>query len=115
MTRQELISSCVNKMKEIDFLLKEENTELDFYKDLFGQKVYKISLDAGCTCPNRDGSKSKGGCSFCSANGSGDFTPKKNLIVRNDLLLTQKKPALSQLFIINIIPKIIAGLVPVAV
>ena len=35
MTRQELISSCVNKMKEIEFLLKEENTELDFYKDLF--------------------------------------------------------------------------------
>ena len=35
MTRQELISSCVNKMKEIDFLLKEENTELAFYKDLF--------------------------------------------------------------------------------
>jgi radical SAM protein (TIGR01212 family) len=39
----------------------------------FGQKVFKISLDAGFSCPNRDGSKSIGGCAFCSLRGSGDF------------------------------------------
>jgi len=39
----------------------------------FGQKVFKIPLDAGLTCPNRDGSKSVGGCAFCSLKGSGDF------------------------------------------
>lgn len=39
----------------------------------FGQKVFKISLDAGFSCPNRDGSKSTGGCAFCSLRGSGDF------------------------------------------
>ena len=45
----------------------------DFYKMIFGSKVYKIALNAGCTCPNRDGTKGKGGCIFCSGNGSGDF------------------------------------------
>lgn len=49
----------------------------DFYKTLFSEKVYKISLDAGCTCPTRDGTKGFGGCIFCSANGSGDFVPSK--------------------------------------
>ena len=39
----------------------------------FGCKVYKLSLDGGMTCPNRDGSKSTGGCRFCSGRGSGDF------------------------------------------
>lgn len=46
-----------------------------FYKEKFGCKVYKISLDAGCTCPNRDGTKGLGGCIFCSEHGSGDFVP----------------------------------------
>lgn len=42
-------------------------------KKRFGCKVIKLSLDAGFTCPNRDGSKGVGGCIFCSAEGSGDF------------------------------------------
>lgn len=45
----------------------------DFYKSLFGCKVYKVSLDSRCTCPNRDGTKGTGGCIFCSQSGSGDF------------------------------------------
>lgn len=44
-----------------------------FYQSIFGCKTYKISLDAGCTCPNRDGTKGTGGCIFCSQAGSGDF------------------------------------------
>ncbi len=44
-----------------------------FYQSIFGCKTYKISLDAGCTCPNRDGTKGSGGCIFCSQAGSGDF------------------------------------------
>ncbi len=44
-----------------------------YYQQIFGHKVYKISLDIGCTCPTRDGSKGTGGCTFCSAKGSGDF------------------------------------------
>lgn len=45
-------------------------------KQTFGTKVYKLSLDAGMNCPNRDGSIGTGGCIFCSAGGSGDFTTK---------------------------------------
>ena len=45
----------------------------DYYKELFGHKVYKISLNAGMSCPNRDGRIGTGGCIFCSEGGSGDF------------------------------------------
>ncbi len=44
-----------------------------FYKNTYGEKYYKIALDAGLSCPNRDGTLSTGGCIFCSAGGSGDF------------------------------------------
>lgn len=57
----------------------------EFYKELFGTKTYKISLDSGCTCPNRDGSKGLGGCIFCSENGSGDFAAARSLSVREQL------------------------------
>ncbi len=47
-----------------------------YLRDTFGQKVYKIALDGGFTCPTRDGSLARGGCIFCSAEGSGDFAQK---------------------------------------
>lgn len=48
----------------------------DYYlKEHFGQKLYKLSLNAHMTCPNRDGTLDTRGCIFCSAGGSGDFTP----------------------------------------
>lgn len=56
-----------------------------FYKSIFGKKVYKISLDAGCTCPNRDGTIGTGGCIFCSNSGSGDFVPSKNLSISKQI------------------------------
>lgn len=43
-------------------------------KNRFGQKVVKLSLDGGFTCPNRDGSKGVGGCIFCSPDGSGELS-----------------------------------------
>ena len=46
-----------------DYMLKEQ----------FGEKIYKVALDAGMTCPNRDGTRGSRGCIFCSAGGSGDF------------------------------------------
>ena len=47
---------------------------LDYhYRELFGQKVYKIALDASMTCPNRDGTIHDRGCIFCSNGGSGEF------------------------------------------
>ena len=45
----------------------------DHYKQKFGCKVYKLSIDAGFTCPNRDGTLGRGGCIFCSGDGSGAF------------------------------------------
>ncbi|MCX7903597.1 MAG: TIGR01212 family radical SAM protein [Caloramator sp.] len=52
-----------------------------FLRQKFGEKVFKISLDAGFTCPNRDGTAGYGGCIFCSARGSGDFAgTKENLV-----------------------------------
>ena len=62
----------------------------EFYKNLFGQKVYKISLDAGCTCPTRDGTKGFGGCIFCSASGSGDFASSKNLSIKEQVEQAKK-------------------------
>ena len=57
----------------------------DFYQSVFDCKTYKISLDAGCTCPNRDGTKGTGGCIFCSQNGSGDFAAARSLSVKEQL------------------------------
>lgn len=43
------------------------------YREKFGCKVYKLAIDGGFTCPNRDGTVGTGGCIFCSGAGSGDF------------------------------------------
>ncbi len=45
----------------------------DYCRETFGKKLYKLSLDGGFTCPNRDGTKGSRGCIFCSQSGSGDF------------------------------------------
>lgn len=45
----------------------------DHYRSRYGCKVYKLAIDAGFTCPNRDGSVGTGGCIFCSARGGGEF------------------------------------------
>lgn len=57
----------------------------EYYKKTFGHKVYKLSLDAGCTCPNRDGTKGTGGCIFCSASGSGEFSADRNLSITEQI------------------------------
>ncbi len=44
-----------------------------YCRHTFGEKVYRLSLSSGCSCPNRDGKLSTGGCAFCSEGGSGDF------------------------------------------
>ena len=46
----------------------------------YGCKVYKLSIDAGFTCPNRDGTISKNGCIFCSEKGSGEFAQSKGSV-----------------------------------
>ena len=48
----------------------------EHYKEKFGCKVYKLSIDGGFTCPNRDGTLGIGGCIFCSGDGGGEFAIK---------------------------------------
>ena len=65
-----------------------------FYKNKFGKKVCKISLNAGFTCPNKDGTKGYGGCIYCSKLGSGDFAgnKEKDLITQfNEVKKIMKK------------------------
>lgn len=52
-----------------------------FLRDRFKEKVFKISLDGGFSCPNRDGTISKGGCLFCSESGSGDYAGDRELSI----------------------------------
>lgn len=73
-----------------------------FLKEKFGEKVFKISLDAGFTCPNRDGTVASGGCIFCSKKGSGDFTlgSKKNISAQfNDMKKIMKSKWKSKKYI----------------
>ena len=52
---------------------------------LYGKKLYKLSLNGGMSCPNRDGSKGTGGCIFCSGGGSGEFASGAALSVKEQL------------------------------
>lgn len=63
---------------------KKYHTLSHHLKQKFGEKIFKVMLDAGFTCPNRDGSITTGGCTFCSTRGSGDFAGS-----RRDDLITQ--------------------------
>ena len=66
-------------------------------RERFQEKVYKLSLDAGCTCPNRDGTLGTRGCIFCSAGGSGEFAGDRHLSIPEQLaaqkaLICRKRP-----------------------
>lgn len=67
-------------------------------KTQFGEKVYKLALNGGMSCPNRDGKVGRGGCIFCSEGGSGDFAADGHLSVKEQIViqkesLRDKKPA----------------------
>lgn len=62
-----------------------------YLKDKFGQKVYKISLDGGFTCPNRDGKTGTRGCIFCSKGGSGDFAENREMSITEQIESGKKK------------------------
>lgn len=67
------------------------NTNMKYYsfnnylKDTFGEKVYKICINAGFTCPNRDGTVGNDGCIFCSKGGSGDFAEEPHLSITRQI------------------------------
>lgn len=60
---------------------KRYHTLNHFLREKFGEKVFKISLDGGFSCPNRDGKVGRGGCVFCSARGSGDFAGDRDFSI----------------------------------
>lgn len=71
----------------LDYMLRER----------FGEKVYKVTLNGGMTCPNRDGKIGTKGCIFCSAGGSGDFAAPASLSITEQIdsqirILSQKRP-----------------------
>lgn len=63
----------------------KQKTLNQYLRERFGQKVYKLALDGGFTCPNRDGTLGTKGCIFCSAGGSGDFAEDKNLSITQQI------------------------------
>jgi len=56
-----------------------------YLRDTYGRKLYKISIDGGFTCPNRDGKIGNGGCIFCSGEGSGDFASDRRLSIKEQI------------------------------
>ena len=63
----------------------------EYLKNTFNQKIYKISLNAGFTCPNRDGKIDTRGCIFCSKGGSGDFAENPNLSITEQIEQGKKR------------------------
>ena len=75
-----LLYCCrVNKMLPYYYAFNE------YMQARFGEKLYKLSLETGCTCPNRDGTVGTGGCTFCSMGGSGDFAASAALPVERQI------------------------------
>lgn len=62
-----------------------------YLKEIFGEKVYKISLDGGMTCPNRDGTLGNRGCIFCSSGGSGEFAADRNLPISEQITAAKQR------------------------
>lgn len=63
----------------------------DYYKKIFGEKIIKLAIDGGFTCPNRDGTLSNKGCIFCSGKGSGDFAGSRSLSIKEQYSQMREK------------------------
>ncbi|MCR5281880.1 MAG: TIGR01212 family radical SAM protein [Lachnospiraceae bacterium] len=63
----------------------KHKTANEYYRERFGQKIYRIALDGGFTCPTRDGTKGTKGCIFCSGHGSGDFASDRSLDITGQI------------------------------
>lgn len=64
-----------------------------YCRETFGEKLYKLSLNGGMTCPNRDGTLDDRGCVFCSAGGSGDFAPSAALPLEEQIAQAKARVA----------------------
>ncbi|MBR6383339.1 MAG: TIGR01212 family radical SAM protein [Lachnospiraceae bacterium] len=68
-----------------------QRTLNSYLKNIYGRKIYKVSINAGFTCPNRDGTLGDRGCIFCSAGGSGDFAEDSALSITEQIELGKKR------------------------
>jgi len=66
--------------------IKRYHALSDFLRKRFGERVQKVTIDAGFTCPNRDGIRGKGGCIYCNAYGSGTGAFKKGVSIREQMI-----------------------------
>lgn len=64
-----------------------------YFRSLFGCRVHKVTIDAGLSCPNRDGKLSIGGCIYCNARGSGSGAHRQGLSVTQQILRSQARIA----------------------
>lgn len=62
-----------------------------YLKDTFGCKVYKLAIDGGFTCPNRDGTIGTRGCIFCSGYGSGDFATSRDMSITEQINIAKER------------------------
>ena len=85
-----------------------QQTLSEYVKNKYHKKLYKVSINAGFTCPNRDGTLGSRGCIFCSGNGSGDFAEDPGLSVTEQIELGKKR-ILSKLPKEAAVPKEAAG------
>ncbi len=73
-------------VKQRIFMQKKPYRDLNtYFRSLFGGRVHKVTVDAGLTCPNRDGTLSTGGCIYCNAKGSGTGAYKKGLSITEQI------------------------------
>ena len=70
-----------------------QRTLNSYLKNKYGRKIYKVSVNAGFTCPNRDGTLGNRGCIFCSKGGSGDFAEDSSLSITEQIELGKKRIA----------------------
>lgn len=68
-----------------DTKLKKIYTLKDYFHNKYNTKVYKITIDAGFTCPNRDGAKAEGGCVYCNSRGSGTGMSKQGYSIEKQV------------------------------
>ena len=71
--------------------MKPYNSLSDHLKEKLGAKTVKLSVNAGFSCPNRDGKISRGGCIFCSGSGSGDFAPPADMPIDKQHELSRQR------------------------
>jgi len=65
----------------------------DYCREQFGEKLYKLCLSTGCSCPNRDGTLDTRGCIFCSAGGSGEFAGDAALPIATQIEAEKRRVA----------------------